>query len=337
MGRTKPINLALQGGGAHGAFTWGVLDRLLEDDRIEIAAISGTSAGAMNGAALADGLMEGGAPAARARLDALWHGIAGLAGAVPWLRGPLAVAQGRWNLDWSPAYLALEFAKRLFSPYQFNPLDLNPVRDIVSQHIDFARVRSCDKVRLFVSATNVRTGRIRVFDKTELTPDAVMASAAIPQVYRAVEIDGEAYWDGGFMGNPAIFPLIYGNGCHDIVIVQINPVERTEVPTEPAEIANRMNEISFNSSLLRELRSIAFVTDLIDTGELDSTRHKRLFLHRIPPPPELVNHGASSKHNPELAFLRHLKTLGRDAASAWLDATHAALGEHSTIDFEISV
>lgn len=332
----KPINLALQGGGAHGAFTWGVLDRLLEDGRLEIAAISGTSAGAMNAAALADGIMAGGREEARTRLDQLWRAIATMAGAGPWLRGPFAVATGSWDLETSPVYWAFEGMRRILSPYQFNPYNVNPVRDIVAEQVDFERVRSCDQVQLFVSATNVRTGRVRVFEQNEISVDTIMASAALPHVYQAVEIDGESYWDGGFMGNPSLFPLIYNNDCTDLAIVQINPIERDEVPTTPSEIVNRMNEISFNSSLLRELRAISFVTNLIDNGELDDTRHKRMYLHRVPPPKEMVDIGASSKFNAELAFLEHLRDLGRERAAAWLEETYPAVGHRSTIDFEIA-
>ena len=335
MASKTPINLALQGGGAHGPFTWGVLDRILEDDRVRIAAISGTSAGAMNAAAVADGLTQGGREAARQRLEAFWTGISEMAGVGPWLRGPVELMTGSWNLDMSPAYWALDAAKRAFSPYQFNPMGMNPIRDILADQIDFERVRSCDQLQLFVSATNVRTGRIRVFDRDELTPDTVMASAALPQVYQAVEIDGEAYWDGGFMGNPPIFPLIYESDCPDVVIVQINPIEREHVPTTPHEIANRMNEISFNSSLLRELRAISFVTDLVDKGELDAGKHKRIFLHRVPPASAMLEYGASSKFNPEFAFLAHLRDLGRASAAHWLDQTADKLGRQSTIDFKI--
>ncbi len=334
MADPKPINLALQGGGAHGAYTWGVLDRLLQDDRVVIRAISGTSAGAMNAAAVADGLTAGGPDEARRRLAAFWRGISELAGIGPWLRAPSTVMGGGWSLDGSPTYWAFDFAKRALSPYQFNPLNVNPVRDTLAEQIDFERVRHCDRIGLFVSATNVRTGRIRVFERSELTPDAVMASAALPQVYQAVEIDGEAYWDGGFMGNPAIFPLIYETDCPDVVIVQINPVERPEVPTTPAEIANRVNEISFNSSLMRELRAISYVTDLLDKGELDPAKHKRIYVHRIAPADEMRAYGASSKFNPEYAFLAHLHDLGRRNAERWLDETVPSLGNSSTLSFE---
>lgn len=335
MADPKPINLALQGGGAHGAYTWGVLDRLLQDDRITIKAISGTSAGAMNAVAVADGLTGGGPAEARDRLAAFWHGISKLAGFGPWLRAPATMLGSGWNLDGSPAYWAFDAAKRALSPYQFNPLNVNPVRDTLAEQIDFERVRQCDRIGLFVSATNVRTGRIRVFERGELTPDTVMASAALPQVYQAVEVDGEAYWDGGFMGNPAIFPLIYETDCPDVVIVQINPVERQEVPTTPTEIANRVNEISFNSSLMRELRTITYVTELLDKGELDPSQHQRIYLHRIPPAAEMLHYGASSKFNPEYAFLTHLHELGWRNAERWLDETVPSLGNSSTLSFEI--
>lgn len=330
---SKKINLALQGGGAHGAFTWGVLDRLLEDGRLEIEAISGTSAGAMNAVALADGLMENGREGARERLATFWRAIGDLVGPLPWLRDPFAIARGDWNLESSPTYLALDLAKRLLSPYQTNPLNLNPVLDILGRQIDFERVRACDRTKLFISATNVRTGKIRVFKTQELTSEAVMASAALPQIYQAVEIEGEAYWDGGFMGNPAIYPLIYGSTCRDIVLLQINPLRREAVPTTPAEIADRVNEISFNSSLMREMRAIAFVSDLLDRHALGDD-YKRMLIHRIEPASEMSDFGAASKLNANWAFLTHLRDLGRASAGVWLDETFDAIGERSTIDLK---
>ena len=331
MSKKKPINLALQGGGAHGAFTWGVLDKLLEDGRVEIEAMSGTSAGAMNAAALADGLSSGGVDGARQQLHDFWRAVGNLSGPLPWLRDPFAVARGDWNLETSPTYLAFDMAKRLFSPYQFNPLGLNPILEILEQHIDFEQVRACNLVKLFISATNVRSGKIRVFENRDLSPTAIMASAALPHLYQAVEIDGEHYWDGGFMGNPALFPLIYKSMCRDVVLVQVNPLRREDVPTTPSEIVDRVNEISFNSSLMREMRAIAFVTDLLDKDAVHGP-YKRLLMHRIEPAAEMAQYGASSKLNAEWTFLHHLRDLGRASAADWLDRKYAAIGERSTID-----
>jgi NTE family protein len=328
----KRINLALQGGGAHGAFTWGVLDQLLEDGRVEIEAISGTSAGSMNAAVIADGLMKGGRDGAREALESFWKTVSCAARTSPIQRSPLDVLLGNWSLDHSPSYLLFDLLSRMVSPYDVNPLNINPLRDLIAAQVDFETVRACDRIKLFVSATCVRTGRVRVFEAPELSPDAVMASACMPFLFQAVEIDGEAYWDGGYMGNPVIYPLIYNCASRDVLIVQVNPVERPEVPRTARDILNRVNEISFNSSLLRELRAIEFVTRLLDEGSLDARRHKRMLIHRIDGGERLRGLGASSKLNAEWPFLVHLRDLGRDAAATWLDQNFDLLGRQSTID-----
>jgi NTE family protein len=328
----RRINLALQGGGAHGAFTWGVLDYLLEEGRVEIEAISGTSAGSMNAAVVADGLMKGGRDGAREALERFWRAMSCAAHTSPIQRSPLDVLRGNWSLDHSPSYLLFDMLSRTVSPYDVNPLNINPLRDLIAAQVDFETVRACDRIKLFVSATCVRTGRVRVFRTPELTPDAVMASACLPFLFQAVEIDGEAYWDGGYMGNPVIYPLIYNCASRDILIVQVNPVERPEVPRTARDILNRVNEISFNSSLLRELRVIEFVTRLLDEGSLDATRYKRMLMHRIDGGEGLRGLGASSKLNAEWPFLVHLRDIGRDAAATWLDQNFDLLGRQSTID-----
>jgi len=261
--RIKHIELALQGGGAHGAFTWGVLDRLLEDERLEIDAISGTSAGAMNAVVLADGLMACGREGAREALRRFWSRVSNASGRGPMVPDALGAFFGNWSIEGSPLHLYLDWVGRSLSPHQFNPLDLNPLRDIVAAEVDFDRVRACDKVRLFVSATNVRTGGLKEFRQTELSVEAVMASACLPLVFRAVEIDGEAYWDGGYLGNPSLLPLIAESPAHDLVLVQINPSRREALPTTAADILDRLNEITFNSSLVKVLRSLALLQQLL--------------------------------------------------------------------------
>jgi NTE family protein len=331
----KPVTLALQGGGAHGAFTWGVLDRLLADERLSIAGISGTSAGAMNGAMVAEGLMcNGGAETARSELERFWRAISRMGRFAPFARTPLDAMADPWNLDYAPGYVMFDAISRYLSPYQFNPMNLNPLQDLLAEVVDFERVRACDRMALYVSATNVRTGKIRVFDRTELTPAAVMASAALPHVFQAVEIDGEPYWDGGYMGNPAIFPLIYGCETPDVVLVQVNPLQRETTPTTTPEINDRLNEITFNATLMREMRAIAFVTELVDAGRLDPSRYKRLYVHRVDVPSEMRSLTASSKFNAEWDFVTYLRDLGRRQAAQWIDANIDALGVRSTVNIE---
>ncbi|MGE5511302.1 MAG: patatin-like phospholipase family protein [Bacteroidota bacterium] len=336
-GNRKPINLALQGGGAHGAFAWGVLDRLLEDDRLAIDAVSATSAGTMNAVALAWGTSLGGSEGARAKLDELWQAV----GAAGSLWGPIFSSGpfDKWlalngvSRDLSPGFLYFQALTHLFSPYVLNPFDFNPLKDLLLSLIDFERLRTCARAtRLFVSATNVRTGKIRVFENGELTADTVLASACLPYIFKAVEIDGEAYWDGGFMGNPPLFPLIYRGASRDIVIVHINPLTRPDVPKTAPEIFDRMNEISFNSSLMREMRAIAFVTRLLDEGALDAKRYSRMLIHSIRDDVEMARHGAATKLAPDWDFLRRLRDRGRAAADAWLARNLDKIGRESSLD-----
>jgi len=328
----KRINLALQGGGAHGAYTWGVLDRLLDDERIEVEAISGTSAGAMNAAVFADGMGRGGRDEARRSLDAFWTNISQAAQGGPLQPTPFDRFASGWNLDHSAAFVAFDMLTRMLSPYQLNPLNLNPLRGALVKSVDFERLEGCRAVKLFISATNVKTGKVRVFKSGEITPDVLLASACLPFLFQAVTIDGESYWDGGYMGNPAIFPLIYGAETPDVVIVQINPLGCDRVPTTATEIMNRVNEISFNSSLMREMRAISFVTDLIDAGKLDANNYKRINVHWIEAEKHMKGLGVSSKLNARMDFLLHLKAIGRQAAEGWLDANFDSIGRRSTID-----
>jgi len=330
--KTKRVNLALQGGGAHGAFTWGVLDQLLADGRLEVEAISGTSAGALNAVAMADGLMRGGADGARECLHDLWRAVSEVANWSPVQRTAIDVFMGNWSLDYSPGFWWSEMMSRMTSPYYFNPLDYNPLRDIVDSRVDFGRVRACDKMKLFVSATNVETGRVKVFNHGELTLDMVMASACLPLIFKAVEIDGVPYWDGGYMGNPSLFPFNHATETADIVVVQINPVERPGTPTTAQEIMNRINEITFNASLLRELRAIDFVRRLVDQGKLDGEDYRKLRVHMIGNHEALNPLGATSKLNAEWHFLEHLRDVGRDTARAWLNEHFDRIGTESTVD-----
>lgn len=328
----KTVNLALQGGGAHGAFTWGVLDCLLETGRLSVEAISGTSAGALNAVAMADGLMRSGPEGARERLYDIWKSISDVARWSPIKRAPLDIFMGNWSLDYSPGFWWSEIMSRMTSPYFFNPMDYNPLRDIVEEHVDFERVRNCDCLKLFVSATNVETGRVKVFDHNELTVDMVMASTCLPLIFKAVEIDGVPYWDGGYMGNPSLFPFNHATESTDIVIVQINPVERKGVPTTAHGIMNRINEITFNSSLLRELRAIDFVRRLLDQGHLNGDSYRELHVHVIENQEKLNPLGATSKINAEWDFLEHLHDLGRETALQWIDEHFSDIGKRSTVD-----
>jgi NTE family protein len=335
---SKTLNLALQGGGSHGAFTWGVLDRLLEEDsRLKIEGISGTSAGALNGAVLLQGYVKGGAAAARAELAKFWEGVGKLAAFEPPQRSPMDQMLGNWNIDASPWAMMADAMQRMFSPYQSNPLNFNPLRDLVQGMIDVETIRACDTIKLFISAANVETGRIRIFENKELTVAVLMASACLPLAFQAVEIDGTPYWDGGYVGNPALFPLIYNCKSPDIAIVQVNPLVRPGTPSTPAEIVNRLNEITFNASLIGEMRAISFVQRLVDEDHLKSeeaARLKRMNMHVIGDEDKMRALGATSKMNAQIDFLLYLKGIGRDAAGKWLKDNWDAIGERSSIDIK---
>ena len=332
--RSKPkrINLGLQGGGAHGAFTWGVLDRLLEDGRLEIEGVVGTSAGAMNAAALTAGLHQGGTDKARESLAAFWHRTSEAARLSPIQPSPLDKWLSIGNLDFSPSWFAYDMLSRMASPYQLNPLNYNPLRQVLNDVVDFDAVRTPNGVKLFLCATNVRTGKIKVFQDQELGVDAVLASACLPFLYQAVEIDGEHYWDGGYMGNPPIFPLIYHTDCPDILIIQINPIKINAVPTTAQEIFDRINTLSFNSSLMREMRAIDFVTKLIEQNKLDDDHYKRLNIHTIDAEDDMARLSASSKLNADAGFLDHLFQLGRQRSEEWLEANFEKVGVESSTD-----
>ncbi len=326
------INLALQGGGAHGAFTWGVLDRLLQDGRIGIEAISGTSAGAVNAVVLVNGFMRGGYDGAREQLHHFWRHISRIGAVSPIQRSPIDVWLGNYSLDHNPAYLFFDLITRMASPYDLNPANLNPLKDLLEEEVDFDLVRRCSDMKLFVSATNVHTGRVKVFTGQQISAESVMASSCLPLLFQAVEIDGVPYWDGGFMGNPVLFPFFYQADSNDILITQINPMERRETPVTSREIHNRMNEITFNAALNKELRAIEFVSRLIESENLDKNRYKRIRMHIIEAGEDLLSLNASSKLNAEWQFLTHLRDIGRRTADAWLAANFDSIGKRSTFD-----
>jgi NTE family protein len=327
------IDLALQGGGSHGAFTWGVLDRLLEEPRLRIEAISGTSAGAMNAAVLADGWTEAGADGARSALNKYWQHVSRAAAFSPLQRSPLDRLMGRWTLDTSPAYITMDLLSRIMSPYDLNPFGLNPLHGVLTESVDFERLAR-SPIKLFVTATNVRTGRGRIFRNAEITVDVLLASACLPTMFRAVEIDGESYWDGGYAGNPTITPLVRESDAHDTILVQINPRERPATPRSASEILNRLNEISFNSPLMKELRMIALLRQVADPGTGEGARWAQMRTHRIVTD-VLSEFGASSKLNAEWDFVSMLKGEGRRAAGEFLKANGKELGKRSTTDLDV--
>ncbi len=327
----KRVNIALQGGGSHGAFTWGVLDGLLEDGRIAIEGISGTSAGAVNAIVMADGLMRGGPDEARRQLAEFWRTVSREAAASPIQRTALDMLLKSWSLDSNPALTALEMMSRVVSPYQFNPLNYNPLENLLEREIDFARVQACDCLKLFVSATNVHTGRVKVFSGEEITAKSVMASACLPYLFQAVEIDGVPYWDGGYMGNPVLLPFLDCCLSPDVVIVQVNPISRHTTPTTAREIMDRVNEISFNAPLVKELRHVDFVNRCLQRGELAGLGYKPIHLHRIGGE-DIVQFPASTKLNAEWAFLEHLHEIGRQAALRWLAQHFERIGVEGTLE-----
>ena len=337
---TIRINLALQGGGAHGAFTWGVLCRLLQEEDIEFAAISGTSAGALNAAALKSGWVQGGRAGAMANLDWLWEqvGAIGDPAISAWLDAA-APATGLWAeaLKYSPAYMGLEMTTRLLSPYVYGPAMQNPLARIVGK-FHYENVCADAGPDLYICATNVRSGKIRLFSGDEIRPEAIMASACLPTLFQAVEIDDpttgrrEAFWDGGYTGNPALFPLFDSELPDDILIVNINPLYREDLPTDSQSIANRVNEISFNSSLFRELRAIAFVKRLIDSGTLQRGSKKDVLVHMIADDALMNDLNVATKTIPQPLVLARLKAAGEAAADRFLTEHKSDLNKRSTID-----
>jgi len=329
---TIAIDLALQGGGAHGAFTWGVLDRLLQEKKFRIEAISGTSAGAMNAALLITGWSRDGAEGARAALDAFWLAVSQSAIFSPIQRSLLDRMLGRWSVENSPGYVALKLMQRVFSPYDLNPIGFNPLRALLQEHVDFTCL-AASPIKLFVTATSVRSGRGRVFRNGEVTVDVLLASSCLPALFQAVEIGGEYFWDGGFVGNPTITPLVRESDAHDTLLVQINPPERSELPRSADEIADRITEISFNSPLMKELRMIALLRQVADPGQGEGARWAGMRIHRIMTN-RLAEFGVSSKLNAEWGFLSLLKAEGQRCAEEFLERHGSDVGRISSADID---
>jgi NTE family protein len=333
---TKRVNLALQGGGAHGAFTWGVLEQLLTDGRLVIEGVSGTSAGAVNAVMLADGLARGGPAEALKRLADFWRAVSNNGNLPPLQRAVVERMLSFVPLEGTPMQAWLDMMSKYFSPYDFNPLNINPLKDLFERFVDFDAVRAFSDLQLFISATNVQTGRVRIFSREKITAEALMASACLPLLFRAVEIDGVPYWDGGYLANPVIFPFFGTTTTEDVVVVQINPLIRQATPTSASEIMNRINEITFNSSLLSEYRAIEFVARLIDQGRLPRgsgpNEYRRINVHRIVLDRFGTGLDASSKISTDYNFFEALHINGKRAARRFLDDHFEDIGVHSTVD-----
>ena len=327
----KHINLALQGGGAHGAFGWGVMDKFLEDGRIEIEGLSGTSAGSMNAVVYAYGKLKGN-DGAREALHDFWKAIsdAGQKFAMPRMPWDMGIKE-------NPMQDMMKSMMSVFSPYQLNPMNYNPLREVLEQQVDFEKLERSQGTKLFLCATNVRTGKVRIFNTPEITADVVLASACLPQVFQAVEIEGEHYWDGGYMGNPVLYPLFYHTKSRDVVILHINPIERPGPPTTAADIANRLNEITFNSSLIKELRAVYFVQKLLDDGWIkDEFREKLKYvlIHSVRADNAMSDLSSASKMSSDWKFLTMLRDRGRALATEWLAHNFDHLGVRSTVDLK---
>lgn len=333
--KTVLVDLALQGGGSHGAYTWGVLDRFLDETWMEFDGISGTSAGAMNAAVMADGLAAGGREGAQKALEKFWRTVADAALMSPFRRGPIEMLTGMWTLDYSPAFMAAELSTRLLSPYSTLMPAENPLNRILEECVDFKRLASTSIPRLFITATNVHTGRGRVFRNHEITPNVLMASACLPTTFQAVEIDGEPYWDGGFTGNPTITPLVRDCESDDTILVTINPVARPGTPRTPTEINNRLNEISFNSPLIKELRMAALLRQVAnETSTGEGAQWAKMRIHRVESEDIMLQLGASSKMLAEWAFFCMLRDEGRKAAESFLAKHGDDIGVRSTLDID---
>jgi len=328
----KHINLALQGGGSHGAFTWGVLERLMGDRRLHIAGLSGTSAGAMNAVVMADGFIKDRREGAIKSIRAFWERISETGFFNSRTQAFWKGYGSTVNLDSTPLYGMFDMITRMFSPYELNPMDYNPLLEIVEEMIDFEELRKHTELKLFVTATNVRTGKPRVFTTHEMTAEVLMASACLPLVFKAVEVEGEHYWDGGYMGNPSIYPLVHECESKDVIIIQINPLRRDDVPTTARDILNRLNELSFNTSVVREMRGFATISQLIDSGQLSNHHYAQVNFHMIEAQDYLADLNASSKFNTDIAFLEDLHQRGWRAADDWLTANYEHLGARSTLD-----
>ena len=336
--QAKRINLALQGGGAHGAFTWGVLDQILSDERLIIEGVSGASAGAVNAVMLADGLTRGGREEAQKRLADFWRAASSTGNLPSTQRAVMERLLSFTPLEGAPVQAWINAISRYFSPYDVNPLNINPLKDLIERFVDFEKLRANTDLQIFVSATNVHTGRVRIFSREKITADAVMASACLPTLFRAVEIDGVPYWDGGYRGNPVIFPFFRTTSTEDVLVVEINPLERKSTPTSASEIMNRINEITFNSSLIDEFRAIEFVARLIDQGRLPRGtgpgEYRRINVHRIMLDRFGTHFDAFSKLSTDYDFFDMLHLSGKRAARRFLDEHFNDIGVRSTVDLQ---
>jgi NTE family protein len=326
------IDLALQGGGAHGAFTWGVLDRLLDETWLQIAGISGTSAGAMNAAVLVHGHSVSGNLGARKALEDFWRRVSDASRFSPIQRGPIDILLGRWSLDNSPAWIAMDMMSRLFSPYDLNFSEWNPLRNILTEMVDF-KLLAQSPIKLFITATNVATGRARVFRNSAITPEVLIASACLPTMFQAVEIDGDSYWDGGYSGNPTITPLVRETTSEDTIIIPINPIERKGTPRAARDILNRLNEVAFNAVLLKELRMMALLRQVADPGHEEGERWSKMRVHYVSNE-VMTKLSASSKLIAEWDFFCMLRDEGRRSAQTFLKSCADDLGRRSTLDLD---
>ena len=328
----RPISLGLQGGGVYGAFTWGVLDRLLDDERLPLHAISGTSAGAINAVVVADGMADGGGRAGAQRaLTRFWTALSEISRLSPLQRTPFDYLLGRWTLETSPGYHMMQVVSVLSEPAHMMPWRINPMRDFLASAIDFDRVRTNTALRLFIHATNVRTGKGEGFLQEELDAQRLMAAICLPQVFPAVEIDGEAYWDGSYVANPALAPLVAGGYADDVIIVQINPVARQELPRSIADINSRSNEIVFNMSMMREVAAIEQLQHVIDEVDGKQLKRSNVRMHLITGTETLSAYSLSSKYNTEWSFVSHLHDLGFAAADRWLANNFSSIGVQGTL------
>lgn len=330
----KKVALALQGGGAHGAFTWGVVEELLLDGRFEIEGLTGTSAGAMNAVAAAQGIIKGGNKGGVEALAQFWNNVSDYSKGKGVSPEGLDKFYGNFTMHNSPSFLFFDFLTRVFSPYQLNPSDVNPLREVVQDFFDFDLLHKNPYPGVFICATQVATGKIRMFHNKDLSTDALMASACLPFLFKSVRIDGEYFWDGGYIGNPVLFPLIDNCSTADIIVVQLNPTHRAELPTEATAIFDRMNEITCNSTLLREMRAIKFITDLIDSGKVVDKSLKRLHMHLINSEDTFSNLGFSSKLNTTKEFLEYLRLKGKMTARKWIEENYEQVGKASTVDMQ---
>lgn len=334
MGKTRRLNLALQGGGSHGAFTWGVLDRLLEEKDLEIVGISGTSAGAVNGVALVYGLIIGGPEQARKTLESVWWENSKMALFSPFKQTLLDRIKSPGNIDNNILFAIGNILTPLLSPYQCNPLNINPMESVLNKVIDFSVIQKNDRYKLFLSATNIRTSKVKVFPNSEITVDSVLASSCLPQVFQAVEIEGERYWDGGYLGNPAMFPLFEHTDCKDLLVVQIDSTDYRIIPKTPSDIMDRVTSVSFNSSLMREMRAINFVNKIVEKGFDDGGNLQKINIHLIRPEETMAELNMSSKVNADWGFLTYLRDCGRMKADAWLQENYRLVGVRSSCDVD---